>query len=75
VRYFGMRAYGKIYGLLFAAFTLGMAFSAVLAGLIYDNFGSYFYALIGASICLGISCLICCKLPSFPNFSCDLGSS
>jgi predicted MFS family arabinose efflux permease len=73
VRYFGMRAYGKIYGLLFAAFTLGMALSAVFAGLIYDNFGSYFYALVAASTCLSISCIVCFKLPLFPNF--DFGSS
>jgi MFS family permease len=67
-RYFGLRSYGKIYGSIYAMFTLGMSFSAVLIGTIYDTQQSYFYALLASSCFLFISCIICTRLPAFPVF-------
>jgi MFS family permease len=68
-RYFGMRSYGKIYGIVYAMFTLGMSFSAVLVGVIYDTQGSYFMALLASASFLVIGCLICSRLPAFPEFN------
>lgn len=40
-RYFGLRAYGEIYGCLFAIFTVGTGLGPVLMGLSFDATGSY----------------------------------
>jgi len=67
-RYFGMRAYGKIYGIVYAMFTLGMSFSAVLVGGIYDLHGTYFPALLTSAGLLMAGVVICSRLPAFPKF-------
>jgi predicted MFS family arabinose efflux permease len=48
-RHFGMRAYGKIYGCLFAMFSLGNGLGAPIMGAIYDRTGAYQPALWGAA--------------------------
>jgi len=40
-RYFGLRAFGEIYGYLFATFTLAGALGPVLMGFGFDRLGSY----------------------------------
>lgn len=40
-RYFGLKAFGEIYGWLFPAFTLGVAIGPALMGITYDRFRSY----------------------------------
>ena len=44
-RYFGPRAFGLIYGLMFAAFQLGSMIGAPLMGLYHDRAGNYIGAL------------------------------
>jgi predicted MFS family arabinose efflux permease len=53
-RYFGLRAYGEVYGYLFAIFTLGTGFGPVLMALCFDLTRSYDAALTafaGALVC------------------------
>jgi MFS family permease len=64
-RYFGMRSYGRIYGVLYAVCLAGTALSPLLYGSIYDNFGSYAAMLIGAAVALLASSLIFMKLRPF----------
>lgn len=59
-RYFGLRAYGAIYSLFFAASNFGIGLGLITMGLAHDHFGSYRpmtfvfgAALIIASICIG----------------------
>ena len=40
-RYFGLRAYGEIYGCMFAIFTVGTGLGPVLMGFSFDATGSY----------------------------------
>jgi len=68
-RYFGMRSYGKIYGVVYALFTLGMSFSTVLIGGIYDLHGTYFPALLTSAGLLMVGVVICSRLPAFPKFN------
>ncbi|WP_091737524.1 MFS transporter [Phenylobacterium immobile] len=49
VRHFGLRAYGRIYGWLFAMFSIGNGVGAPLVGAIYDRL-SYQPALWGAAV-------------------------
>lgn len=67
-RYFGLRAYGAIYGWQYSAFMIGLAVSPLLAGLIFDSTHSYRYALVGAGILLSAAVLIVARLGPFPNF-------
>jgi MFS transporter, OFA family, oxalate/formate antiporter len=46
-RYFGPRAYGKIYGLLFSAFNLGVVAGPLSMGIAFDQTGSYHLLLRG----------------------------
>jgi MFS family permease len=66
-RYFGMRAYGRIYGLLYAATMIGTALSPVLYGGTYDATGSYRPALYAGAASLVISAILFMTLPSFPE--------
>src|SRR5690606_21827987 len=49
-RRFGMRAYGSIYGWLFAMFSLGNGIGAPLVGAMYDTNGGYQVAIWGAAV-------------------------
>ena len=40
-RYFGLRAFGEIYGYTFAAFTFGGVIGPLLMGIGFDSTGSY----------------------------------
>ena len=40
-RYFGRRSFGTLYGLVFAAFTIGVGIGPAILGFGYDHFGSY----------------------------------
>jgi MFS family permease len=40
-RYFGMRAYGRIYAILTALVGVGYGYAGLLAGLVYDRYGNY----------------------------------
>jgi predicted MFS family arabinose efflux permease len=44
-RYFGIRAYGRIYGTLFAMFSMGNGLGAPLVGAAFDHWHSYVQAL------------------------------
>lgn len=44
-RYFGQKAFGLIYGIMFAAFQIGAAFGAPLMGIYHDRAGDYIGAL------------------------------
>lgn len=48
-RYFGLRAHGSIFGFQYGLFSLGGAVGPMAAGLLYDHFGDYRYALYGAA--------------------------
>jgi len=67
-RYFGMTAYGAIYGWQYAMFMIGLAASPLLAGVVYDARGDYGSALIGAAILLAFAAVLATRLPAFPRF-------
>jgi predicted MFS family arabinose efflux permease len=56
-RYFGLRAYGEVYGYLFGIFTLGTGFGPLLMAVSFDITRSYDVALTGlagALVCASI---------------------
>lgn len=55
-RYFGLKAYGRIYGTLFGMFLTGAGAGQFIAGLSFDFLGSYLPALIAfATVLLAVS--------------------
>ena len=65
-RYFGMRAYGRIYGILYAAVLVGSTFSPLLYGQSFDRFGSYQPAMYAGALLLALSAVLLLMLPRFP---------
>jgi MFS family permease len=60
-RYFGLRAFGELYGYLFAVFTLGSGLGPYLMGAAFARTGSYDAALVGFGLGLVVACgLISC---------------
>lgn len=49
-RYFGLRAFGEIYGSTFAAVTLGGAVGPLVMGVSFDSTGSYSLALVSFAV-------------------------
>ncbi len=55
-RYIGLKAYGKIYGLMYSAFSLGAGIGPILMGLSYDHLGAYTVGLwcMFATVCIAV---------------------
>lgn len=66
-RYFGMRCFGRIYGLLYAAALVGSALSPLGYGLIADSTKSYTGGLYAGAAVLLLSAALFLTLPRFPT--------
>jgi MFS family permease len=64
-RYFGMRAFGAIYGTCFGAFTLGMATGPLLMGYGFDLTHSYRSPLSVLLVLLGAAVVVTAMLPKY----------
>lgn len=62
-RYFGLRAFGQLYGYLFAVFTVGTGLGPFVMGATYDLTGSYNAALAGFVAVLGCAAVMLLRLP------------
>jgi len=66
-RYFGLRAFGQVYGYLFAVFTIGSGIGPFVMGATYDLTGSYRPALIAFVAVLACAAWLLSRLPrSYP---------
>lgn len=66
VRYFGLAAYGRLYGLLYGSFILGTGFSPLVIAVLAARFGSYAPALWGCAAFVGVALALLATAPSFP---------
>lgn len=71
-RYYGFRAFGRIYGLLYGCLMLGTAVSPILYATVRQSTGSYTTAILGACGMLMMSALLLLGLrrykPESPNY-------
>ncbi len=67
-RYFGMRAYGRIYGFLYAPFGIFSSISPVLYGYTRDNTGSYDNMLMAAMALFAIGGTLLLMLGRYPDW-------
>lgn len=66
-RYFGMRAYGRIYGVLYAVVLAGTALSPLAYGLVVDATRSYTLGLVGTSVLLTLSAAVFLSMRRFTS--------
>ena len=65
-RYFGLKAYGKIYGVMFAVFNIGTGLGPALSGVSFDRFRSYEPIFIAYAAALVITCALFVRLGPYP---------
>jgi MFS family permease len=65
-RYFGLKAYGKVYGLMFAVFNVGTGIGPAISGISFDRFHSYGPIFIVYEVALAITCLLFVGLGPYP---------
>lgn len=64
-RYFGLAAYGRLYGLLYSAFVLGTGLSPLLIALLAERFGGYTIPLWTSSTLVSLSIVLLATAPRF----------
>jgi MFS family permease len=64
-RYFGLKAFGKIYGLMFALFNVGTGLGPYLSGVTHDMYGSYAPILTAYMIALAVVCAMLLTLGEY----------
>ena len=64
-RYFGMRNYGFLYGLIYSMFSIGAAAGPAIVGSLFDAHGNYRVALWIMAACLAFGALAMATLPRF----------
>ena len=65
-RYFGLKAFGTVYGLMFAIFNIGTTIGPALSGLSFDRFHSYGPVFIVYEVALAITCVLFVRLGPYP---------
>jgi MFS family permease len=68
-RFFGLRAFGAIYGLLLLPFGTGAGIAPIIMGRVYDVTGHYTPALYGGALCCVTGALLIGTLGRYPKFS------
>jgi MFS family permease len=66
-RYFGLRAFGEIYGYLFGLFCLGTAFGPLLMGVGQTLNGSYDAVLLLFAGCMVVACVLMLCVGRYPD--------
>lgn len=73
-RYFGMKNYGRIYGMLYMPFGIASAISPVIYGRVRDTTGSYDGALQMAMILFAAGAVLLITLGRYPSFGAEAES-
>ena len=67
VKYFGVKNYGTIFGMLYSIFVCGAVISPILIGYSWDITGNYNLAYILAAVIIFSALIITAFLPKFPK--------
>ena len=70
-RYFGLRSYGKIYGVMLSGFALGGGLGPMLAGAAFDISGNYNVAMICGMLIFAAAALLLGATGRYPDLSKD----
>jgi sugar phosphate permease len=72
-RYFGLRAFGEIYGYVFAMFVVGGIAGPLLMGVSFDSTGSYSTALIGFLVAMLLAIATMLRLGPYREWESSTG--
>ncbi|MEY9538049.1 MFS family permease [Bradyrhizobium diazoefficiens] len=64
-RYFGMKNYGFLYGIIYSIFSIGAAAGPAIVGSLFVSFGNYRIALWAMASCLTFGAAAVASLPQF----------
>jgi MFS family permease len=64
-RYFGLRHFGEIYGILFGSLLIGTSIGPLVFGWSFESSGSYTSILWGAAVIVAVSAIITLALPGY----------
>lgn len=67
-KYFGVRSYGKLFGIIYAALIAGGVVAHPFFGYVYDQYGDYKYATLVASIFMMSGGILLFRMPPYPEF-------
>ena len=67
-RYFGLKSFGQIYGVLFTSFLLGASLGPVSFGLAFEMTGSYIWVLLLSIGLIVLASIVTALLPKYPKF-------
>ncbi|MBY6264412.1 MFS transporter [Azospirillum sp. 412522] len=70
-KYYGLRSFGKIYGVLYGFLMCGTALSPVGFALIQAHYGSYFPALVISSVVMAVAAILFLFLPRYSDGNLD----
>ena len=68
-RYFGLRCFGEIYGLMFAALLIGTSLGPIAFGLVFEKTGSYVPVLILCAVLNAVVSFANLLLPRYREFA------
>ena len=66
-RYFGQKAFGLVYGIMFGGFQLGSAIAAPMMGYYHDSHGNYIGALWGITTLVLLGAVLIALLSPYPE--------
>jgi MFS family permease len=64
-RYFGLRAFGTIFGYIFMVLPIGVGAGSALMGITYDHFHSYQPMLIAFAVMMALACVMLLRLGTY----------
>ncbi len=67
-RYIGLRAYGKIYGIMYSAFNVGAGAGVAAMGWVFVKYGNYTFGLWCLAICMAIATGLIAILGPYAKF-------
>ena len=70
-RYFGLKAFGEIYGYLFGIFIVGTGVGPLIMGYSFDNLGDYSRVFIAFALLLSVSCFLLLRLGDYPDLEAE----
>jgi len=74
-RYFGLKSFAQIFGVLFAAIMMGMAFGPTIFGGVYELTGSYSGVLVVGGAFNIVAIIMTALLRPYPEFLLDAGTA
>ena len=64
-RFFGRRAFGQIYGIIFGAYTIGVGIGPLVMGRVFDIQQSYSLAILGLEIAIAFASILLLFVPPY----------